>query len=50
VRRDTTIKLSTEELSRLKTVKDEIYGEEIAPNIPHGKALQHLIDTYQSAE
>jgi len=50
VGRDTTIKLSTEELNRLKTVKDEIYGDDIAENVPHAKALEHLIDAYQSAE
>lgn len=46
----TSIRLSKEELNRLKTVKDEIYGDEIAENVPHAKALDHLIDAYQSAE
>jgi len=46
----TSIRLSKEELNRLKTVEKEIYGEEIAENVPHAKALEHLIDVYQSAE
>jgi len=46
----TSIRLSTEELQRLKAVENEIYGEEIAENVPHAKALDHLIEAYQSAE
>lgn len=46
--RQTSIRLSTEELQQLKSVKKEIYGEEIAPNVPHAKALEHLIEAYQA--
>ena len=48
--RKTSIKLSTEELEQLHTVKKELYGPDIAERVPHGQALTDLIDAYQSAE
>ena len=46
--RETSIRLGTDELEQLRTVKREIYGEDIAESVPHGLALQELIDSYQA--
>jgi hypothetical protein len=45
--RGTTIKLSKAELQRLKDVKTDIYGGDVAEAVPHGQALQELIDAYE---
>jgi len=47
MRRQTSIRLGEDELEQLHTVKKEIYGPDIAESVPHGQALQELIDAYE---
>lgn len=45
--RDTRIAVSTDELDELKSVKEELYGENAADGVPHAAAILDLIEHYR---
>ncbi|SDN19612.1 hypothetical protein SAMN05192554_1201 [Haloarchaeobius iranensis] len=45
--RDTRIAVSTDELNELKSVKEELYGENAADDVSHAAAILDLIENYR---